>query len=580
MLLWPFNKYPGTDYETFNWEWLLKTVKEWVATMQTFKNTITAAWDAMRADWQGFETSMTDDWQDYQDDLNDQWQEFIDDTYKDQITEILEQHPEWTTTVMDGAITKEKINNAFLPYIYKDYVTPEMFGAVSDGVTDDTTAINAAIAEAKTKNMLFVAKYIKLQDDIDLTGCRCLINKIVLNDHDVLLGGDVPKQASTLMGYVDDDQHINMIEMVSAADTGNVYIRNCHGIHIHIGSAYKVCFRTNNIQKYIGYSTFDFKYVDTIDIRPDVNNPDGTPNNVSSDIATYGNWMNENKIVLNRCVNFYAFNGTRFDHNWIQGGCFEGSYEINLNYATSNKFEFPRLETANDNNHYIKLGKGTRNNRIYIPLSYRKNVSDNGVNNVFCYQELSEAHPIVSEMVTFENVAANSLKGFTNLSDNNDGTFSITGASNSVVWLSPFLDNPANKYFAVYACANYYAIPLYFELYDETHTKITDITSALYLLTTGQSAYNNMTEGSYISIANPTCQCDGTQNDVGNDFALILPSDNWTNLSSTDRNRIKYVRFGIKQYAYFHSDQTIFKSLAVEVGDTGGLRSLKFHPAP
>ena len=29
MLLWPFNKYPGTDYETFNWEWLIKLGKKW-----------------------------------------------------------------------------------------------------------------------------------------------------------------------------------------------------------------------------------------------------------------------------------------------------------------------------------------------------------------------------------------------------------------------------------------------------------------------------------------------------------------------------------------------------------------------
>lgn len=137
-MLWPFNKYPGTDYETFNWEWILKTVKEWVATMQTFKTTITAAWEAMQ-----------EAWADYQEDLNDQWQEFIDDTYKDQITEILEDHPEWVTTVMDGAITKPKINAAFLQEIENGYVTPEMYGAVGNGITDDTQAIQDAFDTGK-----------------------------------------------------------------------------------------------------------------------------------------------------------------------------------------------------------------------------------------------------------------------------------------------------------------------------------------------------------------------------------------------------------------------------------------------
>lgn len=57
----------------------------------------------------------------------------------------LDEHPEATTTVQDGAITESKINFSFLPSIKNAYVTPEMFGAKGDGVTDDTQAINSAV---------------------------------------------------------------------------------------------------------------------------------------------------------------------------------------------------------------------------------------------------------------------------------------------------------------------------------------------------------------------------------------------------------------------------------------------------
>jgi len=56
------------------------------------------------------------------------------------VTDWLDDHPEATTTVADGSITLAKLNVKALPF-----VTPEMFGAVGDGITNDTVAIRNAL---------------------------------------------------------------------------------------------------------------------------------------------------------------------------------------------------------------------------------------------------------------------------------------------------------------------------------------------------------------------------------------------------------------------------------------------------
>lgn len=73
------------------------------------------------------------------------------DTYAptdEQVNAWLDAHPEATTTVQNGAITKVKLS-AELQEQIDTVVTPEIYGAVGDGVTDDSAAFINALMTGK-----------------------------------------------------------------------------------------------------------------------------------------------------------------------------------------------------------------------------------------------------------------------------------------------------------------------------------------------------------------------------------------------------------------------------------------------
>lgn len=94
-----------------------------------------------------------------------------DDVIDTSIKAWLEDHPEATTTVQDGSIDEKKINKKFLPWIKKDYVTPEMFGAVGDGVTDDHKAMQNAIDYASDNGLTLtiLGKNYVIKDTLNIT---------------------------------------------------------------------------------------------------------------------------------------------------------------------------------------------------------------------------------------------------------------------------------------------------------------------------------------------------------------------------------------------------------------------------
>ena len=96
---------------------------------------------------------------------------------QEQVNEWLDNHPEATTSVEDHSLSKDKLIIGTMGYI-----TPEMFGAVGDGITDDTNALISCLSykniELTANKTYLISDSLTLGDNICIKGNNATLSFI------------------------------------------------------------------------------------------------------------------------------------------------------------------------------------------------------------------------------------------------------------------------------------------------------------------------------------------------------------------------------------------------------------------
>ena len=316
-------------------------------------------------------------------------QEYVDNYFYE--------HPE--STVKDGSLTVEKFTDELKLRTIKDYVTPEMFGAVGDGKTDDTNALNSAIEYCRTNKIKLVSRYKKYlisecvnmrYIDIDIQ------SEIIISHHGIglIVGNSSVTGNPTVINlnkishseYAEGDISVRIVGL----SNGDVSIRKATFIQLYADGDIET-------DRAIAYSRFNIGTCEYLQIT-------------DNEVASSAGWINENTFFNCRVINQFSIEGKTFKHdcNVFYKPCFENAV-VYLSNCQLNKFYDVRNESTgkfsltfdeNAEHNYVELGF-----YFHYPLRFSTAIKDNGINNTVTYAELNAL-----ESVPFYNLTPNTVK--------------------------------------------------------------------------------------------------------------------------------------------------------------------------
>lgn len=246
-----------------------------------------------------------------------------------------------------------------------DELRPEFFGAIGNGVADDTQPLLKTIEIAKAAKLKIVGKnHYSIQEDLNFRAVAVDFyqSKILLsNGAKVYIGGNArhssnPNQAfgEIVSGSIKFDP--------AQYNSPSVVCVGAKGQHISIRYTDFILFwQSTNPATYPSdasqsYNTFTINFVIKIKVDCDERYQTGGSNDGAGSSVQ---WFNENMLHLNRCYGFEMTGNYRHNCNLIIGGSFETdkSY-IRVEYGSKNKFVNTRLEGVG----YVYFGENTEAN--------------------------------------------------------------------------------------------------------------------------------------------------------------------------------------------------------------------------